>query len=81
MGYFDHFGVVGGGCVHSDVYHLQHAGAVVAGVVLLETVVLCGLAIVLDGEGVLPIFLVDLGDAFLGLGYVRHSVGGDVELD
>jgi hypothetical protein len=35
----------------------------------------------LHGEGVLPVFLVDFGYAFLGLGDIRHAIGADIELD
>lgn len=49
--------------------------------ILLETVVIGCILIILDGKGVLTIFLVDLSNAFLGLCDVADSVGVDVKLD
>jgi hypothetical protein len=79
--YLDEFSVVGGSREDSDVDHLEHAGVVTAGLILFQTVVLGCVLVVLDGQRVLSVALVDLGDALLGLGDVGDAIGGNVELD
>ena len=79
--YLDQLSEIRSSSKDADIDYLKHAGIVATGLVLLETVVISCVLIILDGEGVLSIFLVDLSDALLGLGDVADPVGVDVELD
>lgn len=81
MRYLDHLPIVRSSRVDADVDYLEHAGVVVAGIVLFKTVVVSSFLVILHGEGILAILLVDLGDPFLQLGHVGHPVGGDIQGD
>lgn len=78
--YLDQLSVIGSSGEHSNIHDLEHTCIVATGLVLFKAVVIRSILIILNGEGILPIFFVDLSNAFLGLGNIADTIGVDVEL-
>ena len=77
--YLDEFPIVRSRHVNADVCDFEHRGIVVAGVMLLQAIVVCCIFVVPHGKSPLTIFFIYFCYSFLCFGHVAHPVGGDVE--